>query len=159
MRALSYANRGLALEEIIETANSRYAEKEIAVIDKQHTKWLPIRDSKTGKIASAKVERKATVDFRGTVKGLGGVSFDVKETSSDRWYLRELQPHQVEHLQKCQAVGDYCFVLIAFWKYNSFSILSFEEYKMLVNEGIKSIRHDSLPAISMGKIWQYLDYI
>lgn len=155
---ISHANRGAALEKVIVIANHRYAEQGIAVIDKQHTCWLPIRNNQ-GKIVSAKVEHKATVDFRGTVKGLGGVSFDVKETKGDRWYLRELQPHQVEHLQRCQAVGDICFALIAFWKHDCFSILYLDEYLSLVEKGVKSLRAGQIQTIPTSKLWDYLFYV
>jgi recombination protein U len=158
MRAVGYANRGAALEQIIITANSRYADQGVAVIDKQYTHWMPIRNGQ-GKIVSAKVEHKATVDFRGTVKDLGGVSFDVKETRADRWYLRDLQPHQVEHLKKCQAVGDICFTLIAFWKHDCFSILYLDEYLSLIRQGTKSLRADHIRTFPVGKLWDYLLFI
>jgi len=155
--SISHANRGLALEQLIIAANNRYAEQGIAVIDKQHTHWLPIRNNK-GKIISAKVEKKATVDFRGTVRDLGGISFEVKETRGDRWYLRELQPHQVEHLKRCQAVGDTCFILVVFWKHDRFSILYLNEYLSLARKGSKSLRAEDAK-FSMSRIWDYLSFL
>ena len=138
-----YANRGKALENLIDIANEKYYRAGRAVIVKQHTHWVPIRD-RTGRIVSAKVEHKAVVDYKGTVKGLGPISFDAKETSSDRWYLSKLEPHQLEHLIKAQEVGDICFILIAFWKYSRFFILLLEDYLHLKSHS-KSLKIQDCP--------------
>ena len=124
------SNRGKALENLVDIANEKYYRQNQAVIVKQHTHWIPIRDS-TGKIVSAKVEHKAVVDYKGTVKNFGPISFDAKETSTDKWYFIKLEPHQLEHLIKSHEVGDFCFILIAFWKYSKFFILPLEKYLYL----------------------------
>jgi len=67
MGRISYANRGLALEEPIVRANEVYCSRKLAVVHKVPTAWIPIRGS-NGKIISAKVEKKASVDFLGHVK-------------------------------------------------------------------------------------------
>jgi recombination protein U len=157
----SHANRGKELEDLIEAVNEGYALDGKAVIDKQHTKWLPIR-GRDGAFISAKVDRPATVDFRGTVKGVGGVSFDAKQvTKQKRWYLRELKPHQVEHLKKCQAVGDVCFVLVGFWNAGLFFILPLNKYLSLQKQGIKSLTIDRFQkeGIPIKNIYRYLDYL
>lgn len=138
-----HANRGRALENLIDIANEKYYRAGKAVIVKQHTHWIPIRD-RTGRIVSAKVEHKAVVDYKGTVKDLGPISFDAKETSSDRWYLSKLEPHQLEHLIKAREVGDICFILIAFWRYSRFFILPLENYLHLKSRQ-KSLRIQDCP--------------
>jgi recombination protein U len=58
----SFANRGMALEELIAAANWSYRQKKIAVIHKVPSEWLPIRN-RSGKIISAKITKKAAVDY------------------------------------------------------------------------------------------------
>lgn len=135
---MSQANRGKALEQIVDIVNQQYYRQNLAVITKQHTKWLPIRGP-DGKIVSAKVDEKASVDFRGSVKNKGAVAFDCKETHADRWYLSKLEPHQREFLEKCALMGDFSFILIAFWQSNQFFILPISEYNDLRQSGIKSV--------------------
>lgn len=128
-----------------------------AVIVKQHTKWLPIRNT-SGRIVTAKVEQKAAVDYKGTVKNLGPVSFEAKETSSNRWYLRRLEPHQLAHLVKCREVGETCFIIIAFWKYQKFFILFLDSY-LALKDKVKSLTLEDCCryALQVPDILQYLD--
>lgn len=154
---LYYANKGRALEDLIDAANARYYRQGIAVIVKQHTKWLPIRNH-SGSIVTAKVEQKATVDYKGTVRNFGPVSFEAKETSSDRWYLRRLEPHQLDHLIKCREVGETCFVIIAFWKYRKFFMLSLDSY-LALKDKVKSLSLQDCfkHALQIPDILRYLD--
>ncbi|MDR1572391.1 MAG: Holliday junction resolvase RecU [Clostridiales Family XIII bacterium] len=56
----AYANRGMAFESMIETANRRYRNAGAAVIEKQHTHFVPIRNG-SGPFVACKVEDKGTV--------------------------------------------------------------------------------------------------
>jgi len=56
------ANRGRALEELVELSNERYRQQGIAVVHRVPAAWLPIRDAR-GRIVSAKVEKKAAVNY------------------------------------------------------------------------------------------------
>lgn len=127
-RIIPQASRGRALEELIERANAAYRAGRIAVIHKVPTAWVPLRDC-TGRIAAAKVEQKAAVDFIGHILLPGGplpIAFDAKEVASGRrWPLARLEEHQYEYLADCAATGAFAFVLIAFWQAESFFVLSF----------------------------------
>lgn len=128
-QVISFANRGRALEELVEQANERYRRQRLAVIHKVPTAWIPIRDAK-GKIVSAKVERKAAVDFLGHVYLPGGsafpLAFDAKEIGrGNRWPLGKLEPHQYEYLRDSALTGAFSFVLIAFWETREFFVLPF----------------------------------
>ena len=136
------ANRGAALEQLIDLANARYYARNLAVITKQHSKWLPIRSN--GKIISAKIDQKSSVDYRGSVKNRGAVAFDAKETSTDKWYLSRLEPHQCEFLEKCALMGDFSFILIYFRQYDLCFILPIENYKTLKQSNIKSVTPETL---------------
>jgi recombination protein U len=126
----NYANRGKAFENLIILANESYRQNRIAVIHKVPTEWLPIR-GQNKKIASAKVDKKASVDFLGHIKGASNslpIAFDAKEVSKgNRWPLNCLEEHQFEYLKDCALTGAVSFVLIGFWQYQRFFILPFNE--------------------------------
>lgn len=92
----SKANRGQQLEALIRLANDRYIVKKLAVIDKQATEFIPLRD-RTGKIFSAKVEHKATVDFLGRYKHYP-IAIEAKNTNTDCIRFDAVQPHQAEYM-------------------------------------------------------------
>lgn len=105
--AASPANRGRALEDLVRAANARYRALGLAVAHKALSAWVPLRGP-GGRIAGAKVEEKAAVDFLGHVRPPSGggwgvpVAFDAKKVSrGDRWPLSRLEPHQYECLRDC----------------------------------------------------------
>lgn len=103
-----YANRGMDLERMIEYANRRYATKGEAIIQKIHTKILPIRDGQ-GKIVTVRYD-KSTVDYMGRI-GNRPIAFEAKRGEGKRLDLGRILPQQLEFLQ---AWGeDIGFVLIA----------------------------------------------
>ncbi|OIQ59808.1 holliday junction resolvase RecU [Moorella thermoacetica] len=123
------ANRGRALEDLIEFSNERYRRAGKAVIHRVPAAWLPVRDGR-GRIVSAKIEKKAAVDFIGHVLVPGGralpVAFEAKEVSKGRrWPLSRLEEHQYRYLADCARTGAAAFVLIAFWEYGRFFVLPF----------------------------------
>lgn len=99
----NYANRGMSLESFVEFANARYRHYGIAVVEKQHTHFTPIRN-RQGKIVSCKVEEKATVDFMGRYRGIP-VAIECKHTASDRIRFSEVKDHQSAFLN--DFVGEY----------------------------------------------------
>lgn len=91
-----YGNRGMEFERLIEYANARYRQSGMAMIEKQHTLCKPLRDG-NGRIASAKYEEKATVDYVGRVWNVP-VAFEAKHCSGDRIALDRVQEHQRKFL-------------------------------------------------------------
>ncbi|WP_141305188.1 MULTISPECIES: Holliday junction resolvase RecU [unclassified Neomoorella] len=123
------AHRGRALEDLVELSNERYRQAGVAVIHRVPAAWLPIRDGR-GRIVSAKIEKKAAVDFIGHVLVPGGralpVAFEAKEVSKGRrWPLSRLEEHQYQYLADCARTGAAAFVLVAFWELGRFFILPF----------------------------------
>lgn len=112
MKAISQANRGKALEELIILANQQYRVRGIAVVHKVPTAWIPIRDN-TGRIVSAKVEEKAAVDFLGVYRGRP-IAFDAKHCSGERIRWDRVEDHQARFLEdwiKDEGIG---FILVGF---------------------------------------------
>lgn len=96
-RPINYANRGMDFEGLVKAQNGWYRNQGIGRIDKQNTHFLPIRDAR-GKIVTAKVDEKATVDFVGRYRGYP-IAFDAKECGKDVIELKRLEPNQVDFLE------------------------------------------------------------
>jgi len=107
----SKANLGSPLEELISRTCETYRQERIAIIEKVPTEFIPIR--KDGKIVSAKVERKAPVDYMGNYQGRA-IAFEAKYTDSDRIRLDEVQPHQREFLYAWHNTGGMAYILFGF---------------------------------------------
>lgn len=109
----SYANRGQPFEDLIKLANNRYAQMKLAVINKQATEFIPIRD-RNGKICSVKVEHKSTVDFIGRWKQYP-IAIEAKHTSDNTIRWDAVQPHQADYMDAFTAQpGTIGVVLISF---------------------------------------------
>lgn len=96
MKNPNYANRGQTLEFFIKYANRAYRDLGIAVISKQPTEFIPLRDA-TGRIVSCKVASKATVDFIGRV-GSRPIAIEAKETRTDNIRFDRVEDHQAEFM-------------------------------------------------------------
>ncbi len=90
------ANRGQPFETFLRFANERYQRKGLAVISKQATEFIPLRDSK-GKIFNVKVEHKATVDFLGRYKQYP-IAIEAKNTNEDSIRFDAVQSHQADYM-------------------------------------------------------------
>ena len=110
---MHYGNRGMTFESLIEYANCQYRAAGTAIIEKQHTHFVPIRNG-AGQIITCKVEEKATVDFMGRF-GHTPIAFEAKHSSEDKIALKRVEPHQCEFLKNWTkreaAIG---FVLVSF---------------------------------------------
>jgi recombination protein U len=104
------ANRGRALEQLVEIANRQYRARGIAVVHKVPTAWLPIRDH-SGKIVTAKVVDKAIVDFVGIYRR-AAIAFDAKETAGHRIRWDRVEPHQGQFLDDWERAGGLAFILV-----------------------------------------------
>jgi recombination protein U len=167
MRALTRANRGQALEELIMLANDHYRANRIGVIHKVPTEWKPIRGKASGSgIISAKVEKKASVDFLGHISTKNGplpLAFDAKETIRDRWPLSNLEQHQFEYLRDSHETGAFAFLLIGYWTHQRFFILPFPELESRwtawkAGTGPASIRITDARLLEV-KFFDYLNFL
>lgn len=109
---ISHANRGATLERMVEISNAQYRRKGLAVVHKIPTAWIPIRVD--GKIVSAKVAQKATVDFVGCVAESGRlVAFDAKENRNlTSFPLDKRWEHEVQFIYDVIQAGGLGFLLI-----------------------------------------------
>lgn len=169
-----YANRGRTFEELIELANDQYLAQGVAVVHKVPTAWIPIRNS-AGRIISAKVEKKASVDFLGNYRGRP-IAFDAKHTADLRIRWDRVEPHQAEFLANWDATRgtgeglDLAFVLVEFGDL-SCSIVPWHEWRkglerweQGVSRAAASVSRDD-PIMALGRVDQgkrfpvVLDYL
>lgn len=112
-RYVSHANRGMGFEELIRKALQVYQIKGEAVVTKQHTKFLPLRDA-SGRVVNCKVDEKATCDFMGRF-GHVPVAFEAKSTMEDKIYFSVVEEHQQRFLNDFSKDGaGVAFVAVSF---------------------------------------------
>lgn len=113
MKDRRYANRGAALEDFIRFANTRYAQKQIAIIEKLPTEFIPLRNG-TGQICSAKVEHKSKVDFIGRYRQYP-IAIEAKNTNDNSIRFDRVEPHQAAYMDAFTAQpGTIGLVLVSF---------------------------------------------
>lgn len=115
-KLISYKNRGMFLESIINDTNTYYLSKDIAVIYKKPTpiKVLNIsyRSSKTTLIDKAVFSETSTLDYNGLYKGKY-IEFDAKECKNTTSFpLSNIKPHQIEHIKNILNHNGIVFLII-----------------------------------------------
>ena len=109
----SYANRGQGFESFIRFANDRYQHKKIAVIAKQATEFIPIRNG-AGKVVNVKVEHKSTVDFLGRYKCYP-IAIEAKNSNEESIRFDRVEPHQADYMDAyTEQPGTIGLVLLSF---------------------------------------------
>lgn len=116
--SISYGNRGMSLEEDINTTNSYYLEQDIAVIHKKPTPVQIVHvdypKRSAAKITEAYFKRASTTDYNGVFKGRH-LDFEAKETRNATLFpLKNVHEHQIEHMQQVKKHGGIAFILIKF---------------------------------------------
>lgn len=117
-RTLNYGNRGMTLEEDINTTNKQYLARDIAVI---HKKPTPIQvvsvdypKRSAAKITEAYYRQASTTDYNGVYKG-HYLDFEAKETKNKTNFpLSNFHSHQIKHMAHCLKHGGIVFVIIRF---------------------------------------------
>lgn len=147
------ANLGMTLESDIEATNAYYLANEIAVIHKKPTPIqvvgvnYPARNK--AKIVEAYYKTPSTTDFNGIYKGKY-IDFDAKETNSKTSMpLKNIHPHQIDHLRSVDQHGGIAFLIVHFKQYNQYFLLPskvlFECWNQQFDEkkGRKSIPYET----------------
>ncbi len=111
---ISYANRGMDLEKLINEANSYYLNNDIAVIYKKPT---PVKINKVS-YGKNKVEvkgllnQKSTLDYVGLYKGKY-LDFDAKSSlNKSSFPLANIHNHQIEHIKRVLNHQGIAFLII-----------------------------------------------
>lgn len=117
-KKLNYSNRGMTLEDDINTSNQYYLQNDIAVIHKKPTPVqivnvaYPKRSAAV--IKEAYFKQASTTDYNGIYKGCY-IDFEAKETKlTSSFPLKNFHEHQIRHMRQVIRHGGIAFVLIRF---------------------------------------------
>lgn len=115
-RNVSYKNRGMFLEHMLNDTNQYYLREDKAIIYKKPTpiKVLNIcyRSKKTTLIDKAVFSETSTLDYNGIYKGKY-IEFDAKECKSKTSFpLCNIKAHQLTHIKNILNHGGIAFLII-----------------------------------------------
>ena len=141
----SYGNRGMSLENDLNSTNEYYLNNDIAIIYKKPT---PITINKVdyksrhdAVITEAHFKIPSTTDYNGIYKGKY-IDFEAKETKSTTSFpLANIHKHQISHLEKIYKHGGIGFIIVRFVKLNKTYLLYIEDLLDIIN----SIKRVSIP--------------
>jgi recombination protein U len=138
-KATNHANKGMALEKLIEKACEQYEAKGVANIKKVSTPWTVIR--KGPRIVNAFPSGQSTVDFMGEVNGRS-ICFESKKTDNKTSFpLSNFEEHQIEFMRNWKGIK---FVIIEFQAHKK---IFFVDFKPLINswDNAKDGERKSIP--------------
>ena len=111
-KLVSYSNRGIDLENLINITNEKYIEKDIAIIYKKATPIQVVKyDYDKNRITDAFYKCASTLDYNGIYKGYY-IEFDAKNTNKKYFPLNNIADHQLEHIKRIIKHKGIVFLLI-----------------------------------------------
>ena len=121
-------NRGMELENDINLSNQYYVDTNQAFIYKKPTPLkivnvdYPTKTNRVGriKIKEAYFESPSTTDYNGLYQGKY-IDFEAKENHNKTAFpLKNIHPHQIEHLRQIVSHGGIGFLIVSWNKYNEY---------------------------------------
>ncbi|HAM81153.1 Holliday junction resolvase RecU [Ornithinibacillus bavariensis] len=127
----SFSNRGMTLEEDINSTNQYYLDMDLAVI---HKKPTPVQIVKVNYpkrsaavITEAYFKQASTTDYNGIYRNRY-VDFEAKETKNKTSFpLANIHDHQINHMESVVKHGGICFMIIRFSFYSETYLLEAKE--------------------------------
>ena len=140
--------RGSTFEDLLNRTNEKYAENQLALIQKIPTPITPINiEKETRHITLAYFDQKSTVDYIGAVQGIP-VCFDAKECKADTFPLQNVHEHQVRFMGDFEKQNGIAFLIIYYSHRDCFYYMTYREllgfWERSVKGGRKSIRFEEL---------------
>lgn len=111
---ISYANRGIILENIINEANKYYDLNNLAIIYKKPTpvNITKVKYEKNKVLTTGLLQSKSSLDYVGIYKGKY-LDFDAKSTTSKTSFpLSNISKHQLKHIQNILNHGGITFLIL-----------------------------------------------
>lgn len=111
-KTVNYANRGMDLENLINIANEKYLDNDIAVIYKKPTPIQVVTyDYNKKRITDAFYKSESTLDYNGVYKGYY-IEFDAKNTNSKSLPITNIADHQLNHIKRVINHKGIAFLII-----------------------------------------------
>lgn len=148
----SFGNRGMTLEEDINTTNTYYLDSDKAIIHKKPTPVQIVKVNYPKRSAAVITEgyfkQASTTDYNGIYRNRY-IDFEAKETKNKTLFpLSNIHVHQIEHMQSIAKHGGVCFLIIRFTAYNETYLLEAEKlflhWQRRFNGGRKSIPYQEI---------------
>lgn len=147
IKSKSAANRGMNLEDDINSSNEYYKNKNICLIYKRPTpiNIVKVDYSKGARIIDAYFEKQSTTDYNGVYKGKY-IDFEAKNTTNKTSFpLHNIYMHQIEHLKQVLFFGGIAFFIIEFQSYDEIFLLDAKDVIDAFENGKrKSIPYDQI---------------
>lgn len=121
----SAANRGMALEKMINAANTYYLDNNVALFTKRPTpiNVVKIDYDRGAKITDAYFEKQSTTDYNGIYKAKY-FDFEAKSTMLKTSFpLNNIYKHQITHLENVLHHGGIAFFIVEFSTLNEIYVL------------------------------------
>ena len=137
---ISYKNRGMNLEDDLNSTNNYYIDKGIAYIYKKPTPIKLVKvNKKTGRIDEAYFDSPSTTDYNGIYKGYY-IDFEAKETENAKGFpLINIHKHQIQHIRNIDKENGVCFLIVRFTKYDKTYVLEAKDFINFIDNVKKSI--------------------
>lgn len=111
-KIVTYDNRGMDLENLINKTNEYYLDINRALIYKKPTP-IGIVEGNYKKITNAYFKCPSTLDYNGIYKGKY-IEFEAKETKCKTSFpLQNIHEHQIKHIRKVLEHNGICFIIIS----------------------------------------------
>jgi len=151
-KEITYSNRGMTLEDDLNTTNAYYLANNIAVIHKKPTPiqivHVDYQSRSTAVIKEAYFRQASTTDYNG-VWGGRYIDFEAKETKNTTSFpLNNFHDHQIKHMKSVVEHKGIAFVILRFVKTDELFLLRAEDlffyWERMINGGRKSITKDEI---------------
>lgn len=130
IKITSYDNRGMTLEDDLNTTNDYYLLNNIACIHKKPTPIQVVKVKyfkKSAIIYEAFFKKPSTTDYNGIYKGKY-IDFEAKETQSKTAFaLSNIHEHQINHLKNINNHSGIAFIIVRFTTINETYLLTAEK--------------------------------
>ncbi|MDO4198602.1 MAG: Holliday junction resolvase RecU [Erysipelotrichaceae bacterium] len=128
----SFSNRGMSLEDDINTSNQYYLTNDIGILHKKPTPITivkvdyPKRSAAT--ITEAYFKVPSTTDYNGIYKGKY-LDFEAKECNSKTAFpFSSIHPHQIKHLKSVSKHGAIAFIIMRMIQYDKDYLIKADEF-------------------------------
>lgn len=137
----SQSNRGMSLEEDINSTNKHYLANDIAVIHKKPTPVTIVKVDyprrSAAKITEAYFKLPSTTDYNGIYLGKY-IDFEAKECDSKTSFpFSSIHPHQIKHLSDVIKHGAIAFIVLRMTFYNKDFLIKASDFIDFYNSGVR----------------------
>lgn len=165
-KTISYKNRGLSLEKMINDSNKFYVFINKALIYKKPTPIHIVKTNKQNTITEAFFERPSTTDYNGIYKGKY-IDFETKETKSKTAFsLKNIQENQIEHILKVDEMGGISFIIVYFTSLNKIFIYFAKDLRDFLSKNQRNsipieefIKNGKEIKITISPVLNYLTFV